>query len=74
MPLLLLSSLVCGPAARIDLLMAPPLPSLLTPSLPCFHAILAAYQVLTSPSASCVTTDVMQPPCLKLPRVCKATQ
>eukprot|EP00878_Enallax_costatus_P034722 GHUV01038543.1.p1 GENE.GHUV01038543.1~~GHUV01038543.1.p1 ORF type:complete len:111 (+),score=33.08 GHUV01038543.1:256-588(+) len=72
MPLLLPSSLAAAPAVPRGLLETTPLPVLLAAAPPCFHAILAAYHVLTRPSASCAATDVMHPPRLKLPSVCKA--
>lgn len=51
-----------------------PLEFLLLLPPPCFHAMDAAYQVLTSPSASWVATAVVQPPGRKLPKVCSGHQ
>jgi hypothetical protein len=50
------------------------LPPLLLLLPPCFHAMDAAYQVLTRPRASCAATAAVQPPGRKLPSVCKRQQ
>jgi hypothetical protein len=64
----------CVPALPPELwecLAALPLLLLLLLLPPCFHAMDAAYQVLTRPSASCAATAAVQPPGRKLPRVCR---
>jgi hypothetical protein len=61
-PLLLLTV----PTATLLLLLRP------LPLLPARQATVAAYQVLTRPSASCAGTAFMQPPVCMLPRVCTA--
>jgi hypothetical protein len=68
----------CAPALPPELCEClaalPPLLLLLLLLPPCFHAMDAAYQVLTRPSASCAATAAVQPPGRKLPRVCRAQQ